>query len=63
MVGPGLLTMALGASALADGLGSLAGLEPLAMAGLYVYLVLAPLWALTLGVSLLRRPALAPPGA
>jgi hypothetical protein len=32
------------------------GLRALADIGLYVYLALAPLWALWLGIDLLRKP-------
>jgi len=32
------------------------GSEPLATAGLMVYLFLAPIWAFWLGLELLRRP-------
>lgn len=51
----GALTMLLGAGALADSLGIMLGVPALAI-GLYLYLLLAPIWALLLGIDLLRRP-------
>lgn len=55
------LTMTLGASAALDAIGEMVGLATLASIGLTIYLVLAPLWALCLGVltarELGRRPA------
>lgn len=52
----GVATLVLGASALADGIGVIVGVEVLASAGLMMYLFLAPVWAAWLGLDLLRRP-------
>ncbi|MBC8161305.1 MAG: hypothetical protein H7Z42_08805 [Roseiflexaceae bacterium] len=52
----GVITILLGASALTDVAGVIFGIEPLATAGLMVYIFLAPIWALWLGLDLLRRP-------
>ncbi len=52
----GVLTLLLGLSALIDAAGVILGVESLAFAGLMVYIVLAPLWAGTLGLDLLHRP-------
>jgi len=50
----GWVTVALGLSCLVDALGNVLGVKVLADMGLYVYLVLAPLWALGFGIRLLR---------
>jgi hypothetical protein len=52
----GLATIILGSACILDSIGSMLNVEALAMPGLYVYLLLAPIWACWLGVSLLRRP-------
>lgn len=49
----GVLTLVLGLASIADSIGLIAGQEWLSMVGLNLYLVLAPLWALVLGVRLL----------
>jgi len=52
----GTVTVILGISALVDSVGTILLLETIAVLGLNVYLVLAPVWALWLGIDLLRRP-------
>jgi hypothetical protein len=52
----GIVTIVLGAACLLDGTGVIFGWEGLATAALGLYVLLAPLWALVLGVALLRRP-------
>jgi hypothetical protein len=52
----GLATMVLGAACLLDAVGNVLGRERLAAPGLYLYLLLAPLWALGMGITFLRRP-------
>jgi hypothetical protein len=54
--GVGVLTLALGLASLIDSLGTILNLEWLSLAGLNLYLVLAPTWALVMGVRLLRQP-------
>jgi hypothetical protein len=49
------LTLALGVACLADSIGTILGQELLSLAGLIPYLVLAPLWALVLGLRLLGK--------
>ena len=46
----------LGVAALIDSVGTMLGVEALAQPGLYIYLVLAPIWALWLGIDLWRKP-------
>lgn len=50
-------TIILGVAALTDSLSNMLGIEPLAVLALNIYLVLAPVWALWLGIDLLRKPA------
>lgn len=52
-----VLTLVLGASAALDGIGSATEIAPLASTSLSVYLVLAPVWALCLGVLAARDSA------
>src|SRR5215212_7629014 len=52
----GILGMVVGLSAFLDSLGNIVGLESLALLGLSVYLLLTPIWALWMGVDLLRKP-------
>jgi hypothetical protein len=52
----GMVTMAVGISALLDSLGTILGIEAVALLGLSVYLILTPIWALWLGIDLLRKP-------
>lgn len=49
------LTMALGLGCLVDGLANAVGLKPVADVGLYVYLVLAPVWAVWVGARMWRE--------
>jgi hypothetical protein len=51
-----IVTMILGISALLDSLGMILNIEGLALLGLSIYVVLAPIWALWLGIDLLRKP-------
>jgi hypothetical protein len=51
-----IISMILGISALLDSLGMMLRVESLALFGLYIYLFLAPVWALWLGIDLLRKP-------
>jgi hypothetical protein len=48
-------TMLLGAACLADAAGNVLAWSWLAEPGLYVYLVLAPAWALVMGLDMLKR--------
>jgi hypothetical protein len=50
----GHVTIVLGLACLIDGLGNAVGAKAVADAGLYAYLVLAPIWAAWVGVNLLR---------
>jgi hypothetical protein len=52
----GISTVILGVAALVGSVGTTLGIAPLAQLGLCVYLVLAPIWALWLGIDLLRKP-------
>jgi hypothetical protein len=49
-----LVTAILGAACLIDSAGTALNVEPVASAGLTVYLVLAPVWACWLGIGILR---------
>jgi hypothetical protein len=51
----GHLTIVLGLACLIDGLANAVGAKAIADAGLYAYLVLAPVWAAWVGVNLLRE--------
>ena len=51
-----IVTMILGISALLDLLGMILNFEGLALLGLSIYVVLAPIWTLWLGIDLLRKP-------
>jgi hypothetical protein len=53
----GKLTIALGAACLLDGLANVVGAKPVADLGLYAYLLLAPAWAVWVGVRILRDRA------
>jgi hypothetical protein len=53
----GWWTIVLGVSCLLDAAGNIFDVKSVGELGLYAYLLLAPLWALILGISLLRRPA------
>ncbi len=52
----GVVTILLGLSALVDAAGTMANQEAIASLGLYLYALLAPVWALWLGIDLLRKP-------
>jgi hypothetical protein len=52
----GVVTIVLGAACLLDGAGNVFGWKTAADAGLYIYLLLAPAWALAVGITLLRHP-------
>jgi len=49
------LSMIVGASALIDSLGNIVGMESLALVGLSVSIILAPIWMLWFGIDLLRK--------
>lgn len=51
-----IVSMVLGVAALLDSFGNIVDIESLASLGLYTYLLLAPIWALWLGLDLLRKP-------
>lgn len=51
-----IVSIILGLSALLDSLGMMLRIDSIALFGLSIYLVLAPVWALWLGIDLLRRP-------
>jgi hypothetical protein len=52
----GIVSMIVGISALVDSLGNILGFESLALVGLSIYIILAPIWALWFGIDLLRKP-------
>lgn len=52
----GIATILLGIFALLNVFGNIIEVEVIAMPGLFVYLYFAPIWALWLGVSMLRHP-------
>jgi Domain of unknown function (DUF4386) len=52
----GVVSIILGISALLDSLGMILSVGAVASLGLYIYLALAPIWALWLGIDLLRKP-------
>ena len=52
----GIIGMIVGASALIDSLGNIVGMESLALVGLSVFIILAPIWMLWFGIDLLRKP-------
>jgi hypothetical protein len=51
-----VVSIILGISALLDSLGFILGIEAVSSLGLNIYLVLAPIWTLWLGIDLLRKP-------
>lgn len=53
---PGVVTILLGLSSLMDSIGTMLTIEAIASLGLYMYLLLQPIWALWLGIDLLRKP-------
>ena len=52
----GLFGMLIGLSALLDSIGTMLGIDGLALLGVSVYILLAPIWALWFGIDLLRKP-------
>jgi hypothetical protein len=52
----GVVSVILGISALLDSLGMILNVGAVASLALFIYLALAPIWALWLGIDLLRRP-------
>ena len=52
----GIVTVVLGAFMLLSFVGTLVGLAAVSQIGLFVYLFFAPIWALWLGIDLLRKP-------
>ena len=52
----GVVSMIVGVSALLDSLGNILSIEGLALVGLSIYILLAPIWALWFGIDLLRKP-------
>ena len=52
----GTLAMVLGVACVLDSLGTMMGAEGVSAAGLSVYLLLGPVWALVMGIALLHRP-------
>ena len=55
----GLVTIVLGVACLVDSSGTALNTDVIASTGLTVYLVLAPVWACWMGISLLRQPSAA----
>ena len=51
-----VVSIILGASALLDSLGFILGIDAVSSLGLNIFLVLAPIWTLWLGIDLLRKP-------
>ena len=51
-----IVSMILGASALLDSLGIILGIEALFLLGVSLFVFLAPVWALWIGIDLLRKP-------
>jgi hypothetical protein len=56
----GIVSMVIGISAFIDSLGNILGLEGLALVGLSIFLILAPIWALWFGIDLIRKPVRIP---
>jgi hypothetical protein len=51
-----IVSMLLGASALLDSLGIIFGIEALFLLGVSIFVFLAPIWALWIGIDLFRQP-------
>ncbi|HEU0294559.1 MAG TPA: DUF4386 family protein [Anaerolineales bacterium] len=51
-----IFSIILGISALLDSLGFILGIEAFALLGVAIYVLLAPVWALWIGIDLLRKP-------
>jgi len=58
----GITGMIVGASALLDFLGNILNVENLALLGLSIFLLLAPVWALWIGIDMLRKPVIVAEG-
>jgi len=58
----GITGMIVGASALLDFLGKILNVENLALLGLSIFLLLAPVWALWIGIDMLRKPVIVAEG-
>jgi hypothetical protein len=52
----GLVGVIVGVSALLDSLGNLLEFESLALMGVFIYIILGPIWILWFGIDLLRQP-------
>ena len=52
----GVVSMIVGASAFLDFLGNILTVDSVALLGLSIFLLLAPIWALWIGIDLLRKP-------
>ena len=52
----GILTIILDTASLLDSLGQMFGIEPVSVVTLNIYIVLAPTWALLMGIILLKEP-------
>ncbi len=52
----GITTVILGIATLTDSVSTILGVDAIAVPALYLYLILAPIWAFWLGVDLLRKP-------
>ena len=51
-----IFSIILGSSALLDSLGMILSVEALALLGVAIYVLLAPIWTLWIGIDLLRKP-------
>ena len=51
-----IFSIILGSSALLDSLGMILGIEAIALLGVSIFVFLAPVWALWIGIDLLRKP-------
>lgn len=52
----GRVSLIVGSSALLDFLGVILGVDAVALSGLFIFLLLAPIWMLWFGIDLLRKP-------
>ena len=51
-----IFSIILGSSALLDSLGMILGIEAIALLGVSIFVFLAPIWTLWIGIDLLRKP-------
>ena len=51
-----IFSIILGSSALLDSLGMILGIEAIALLGVSIFVSLAPVWTLWIGIDLLRKP-------